>query len=191
MESLIRNKIRAGVFTEELVITTFQKHIAPLKQHTVTVLALAEALLESSEDIVVIFAKQVYSSAFSKLGSYCQQEVVGDLVAKVGAGGGGIITRGAIDVLDELSVQHSEILAKYGLFVTAVLDHMEGMLLGQVRKVMSILARLAWSVGGYGGGGVIQDDLNIVIKKQIDSSHVVLKRMSVVGAVVAVHRPWL
>ena len=51
---------------------------------------------------------------------------------------------------------------------------------------MSILARLAWSVGGNGGGGVIQDDLNIVIKKQIDSSHVVLKRMSVVGAVVAV-----
>ena len=41
--------------------------------------------------------------------------------------------------LDELSEQHSEILAKYGLFVTAVLDHMEGMLLGQV----SILARLA------------------------------------------------
>ena len=66
VESLIRNKIRA----EELVITTFQKHIAPLKQHTVTVLALAEALLESSEDIVVIFAKQMYSSDLSKLRSY-------------------------------------------------------------------------------------------------------------------------
>ena len=108
VESLIRNKIRAGVFTEELVITTFQKHIAPLKQHTVTVLALAEALLESSEDIVVIFAKQMYSSAFSKLGSYCQQEVMRDLVAKVGVGGGGGgITRGAIDVLYELSEHHS------------------------------------------------------------------------------------
>ena len=104
VESLIRNKIRAGVFTEELVITTFQKHIAPLKQHTATVLAMAKTLLESSEDIVVIFAKQMYTSAFSKLGSYCQQEVVGDLVAKVGVGGGGGgITRGAIDVLDELS----------------------------------------------------------------------------------------
>ena len=51
---------------------------------------------------------------------------------------------------------------------------------------MSILARLAWSLGGYGGGGVIQDDLNIVIKKQIDRSHVVLKRIGVVGVVVAV-----
>ena len=72
VESLIRNKIRAGVFTEELVITTFQKHIASLKQHTATVLAMAKTLLESSEDIVVIFAKEMYSSAFSKLGSYCQ-----------------------------------------------------------------------------------------------------------------------
>ena len=60
MESLIRNKIRADVFTEKLVITTFQKYITHLKQHTVTV--LAEALLESSEDIVVIFAKQMYNS---------------------------------------------------------------------------------------------------------------------------------
>ena len=55
---------------------------------------------------------------------------------------------------------------------------------GQVRKVMSILARLPSSVGG--NGGVIQDDPNIVIKKQIASSHVVLKRVGVVGAVVGV-----
>ena len=78
-----------------------------------------------------------------------------------------------------MSEHHSEILAKYGLFVTAVLDHMEGMLMGQVRKVMSILARLAWRIGGI--GGVIQDDLNIVIKKQINSSHVALEHMGVVG----------
>ena len=50
---------------------------------------------------------------------------------------------GIINVMDELSEHNSE-LAKYGLFETAILDHMEGMELWQVRKVMSILARLAW-----------------------------------------------
>ena len=35
-------------------------------------------------------------------------------------------------------------------------------------------------------GGVIQDDITIVIKKQIDSSHLTLKRMGVIGAVVVV-----
>ena len=133
VESIIRNKVRAGLFTEEeLVTSTFQKHIAPLEQHMVAALALAEALLESSEDIVVSFAKEIYSSAFSKLGAFCQQEVVGDLVAKVGAGGGGVITRGAVNVLVELSEHHSALLAKYGLFVTAILDHMEWMELWQV-----------------------------------------------------------
>ena len=67
--------------------------------------------------------------------------------------------------LDELSEQHIE----YGLFVTAGLDHMEGMLLGQVRKVISILVSLALRVGGNGGCGDIQDDLNIVNKKRQQS----------------------
>ena len=62
VESIIRNKIRAGLFTEELVSSTFQKHIAPLKQHMVPVLALAEALLECSRDIVVSVAREIYSS---------------------------------------------------------------------------------------------------------------------------------
>ena len=53
--------------------------------------------------------------------------------------------------------------------------------MGQVRKVMSILARLAWRVRGNGGGGVIQDNLNIVIKKQINSIYVALEHMGAVG----------
>ena len=67
-----QNHATTALHLQKMVITTYQKHIAPLEQHTVTVtvLALAEALLESSKDIVVIFAKQMYSSDFSKLRSY-------------------------------------------------------------------------------------------------------------------------
>merc|ERR1719392_62473 len=61
---------------------------------------------------------------------------------------------------------------------------MEGMGLGQVRKVMSILARLSWIVGIDGGG--MQDEIVIVIKKKMDSSHLTLKRMGVIGTVVVV-----
>ena len=65
-----QNHATTALHLQKMVITTYQKHIVPLEQHTVTVLALAEALLESSKDIVVIFAKQMYSSDFSKLRSY-------------------------------------------------------------------------------------------------------------------------
>ena len=73
MESIIRNKIRAGLFNKELVPSTFQKHITPLKLHMVTMLALAEALLECSGDVVVSVAREIYSFAFSKLATFCQQ----------------------------------------------------------------------------------------------------------------------
>ena len=73
VESIIRNKIRAGLFNKELVPSTFQKHITPLKLHMVTMLALAEALLECSGDVVVSVAREIYSFAFSKLATFCQQ----------------------------------------------------------------------------------------------------------------------
>jgi len=38
VESIVRNKIRAGLFTEQLVVSTFQQHTAPLKQHMLAVL---------------------------------------------------------------------------------------------------------------------------------------------------------
>ena len=45
-------------------------------------MALAKSLLECSKDIRVSFAREI----FSKLGAFCQQEVVGDLVARRGGG---------------------------------------------------------------------------------------------------------
>ena len=65
VESLIKNKIRAGIFTEDLVISTFQKHMAPLKQHTVPVLGLAESLLECSVDIVACIASRRWLGTWS------------------------------------------------------------------------------------------------------------------------------
>merc|ERR550519_256121 len=61
------------------------------------------------------------------------------------------------------------------------------MTLSQVRQIMGILASLAWRPGqGENVGGVVQDDLHIVIRKQLDSGNSVYKRMGVVGAVTAV-----
>ena len=58
-------------------------------------MALAKFLLECSKDIRVSFAREI----FSKLGAFCQQWLVGDLVAR----------RGGVYVLDELSEYHSEL----------------------------------------------------------------------------------
>ena len=53
---------------------------------------------------------------------------------------------------------------------------------------MRILATLAWRPGQAEGSssGVVQDDLHIVIRKQLDNSNSLYKRMGVVGAVTAI-----
>ena len=75
-------------------------------------------------------------------------------------------------MLDELSEHHSELLAKYGLFVTAILDHMEGMELWQVRKVMSILARLTWRGWGERRNMMLEELFKMILELSLRSSHV-------------------
>ena len=92
MESIIMNKIRAGI---ELATSTFQKHIASLKQHMVVLLALA--LTKCCEDLLVSFAREMYSSFY--------QQVVGGLVARAGWAqeAGGPSPRGLDNAMGELS----------------------------------------------------------------------------------------
>ena len=57
-------------------------------------------------------------------------QVVADLVSKVGCGGP--LTSGALTVLGHLAEEHAEKLASYALFVSAVLEYLDNMSLGQV-----------------------------------------------------------
>jgi len=184
VESLLRNKVRAGVFMGALIKDAFRYHIKSIGARFPALLDLSEVLLLSSEGVIVSFAREIYSHAFGHLDPFCQQEIVSDMVSKVGIGGGGDVTVAALGVLSQLAEERCDILAKYGIFISAVLDFMDRLELSQVKVIMSVLATVAW--GTQTREGNLENDLVIIIKKQINSANNCLRRIGIVGAVSAI-----
>ena len=70
--------------------------------------------------------------------------------------------------------------------ITAMMDFTDNMNLGQFRQLMHILCTLAWQSDTVESSGSLQNEINIMIKKQLCSKSPVLKKMGVIGVVNAV-----
>ena len=162
----------------------FQKHATPLRQNFDSLMAVAEALMQSNEPALSLMATRLHCAMFLNLDRYYQQEIICDLVMKIGAGGSSTLRPTALTTLETLAFKHTAALCPYSLFTASVLDHIETMSLEEVRRVMDILSRLAFSSHTTSSG--LRDDLHIVVRKQISSGKIALKRMGVVGAVAIV-----
>uniref|UniRef100_A0A4W3JNB8 FA complementation group D2 n=1 Tax=Callorhinchus milii TaxID=7868 RepID=A0A4W3JNB8_CALMI len=183
VEKLLRNKVRLGNIRNQLLQVAFKSHATVVREYFPTILSLAQTLLRSTDPSVVSFACEMYKLAFRTFDSYCQQEVVGALVTHVCSG----FTAEADVSLDALLdlVSHSlSAMAVYAVFVKGILDYMDNLSIQQIRKLFYILSSLAFSKGQEGSH--IQDDMHIVIRKQLSSTISKYKRIGIIGAVMMI-----
>ena len=180
VEAMLKSKIRNGILTEDMIVSTFEKHQTFLKQWMSHLLDLADILITSPDKTISGGAgKQFFVSAFLSLGENCQREIVAQLVSLVSR------TDTALCVLAELSRERGEMLARYGWYLVGLLDQIsETTDIGKVRNIIGILARLAWRKGTSTAGQQIRDDIVIFVKKQVQSGMLQYKRMGVVGGIV-------
>ncbi|KAJ8301396.1 hypothetical protein KUTeg_020383 [Tegillarca granosa] len=151
VESLFRNKIRSGGITEVLIQAAFGSHSEVMRDYFPSILSLAETLLRSPEPAVTYIACAMYKNAFTSFDTFCQQEIVGTLVTHIGSGFESEIDS-SLDILVELGV----------------LDYLDNLSVTQIRKLYSILSVLAFR--NPQDGGLIQDDLHIIIRKQLSNN---------------------
>ncbi|CAH1783101.1 unnamed protein product [Owenia fusiformis] len=183
VESLLRNKVRKGAITEMLLQVTFGGHAEVLRDYFPSILHLAEVLLRSPEPQVSSFAGSMYKHAFSSFDSYCQQEIVGQLVTHIGSGMTAEVDA-SLAILADLVNTNLQRMAPFAIFVKGVLDYLDNLSMSQIRKLYSMLSMLAFQPGEE--GGLIQDDLHIVIRKQLSNNNTRYKRMGIIGALMVV-----
>lgn len=189
VENILKSKIRNGLLTEALFAQTVVDYTSVIKKYFSNLVSICDTLLRSQESIISNFAIAMYRETFVSFVSgdaYYQQEIVGDLISKVGTGGGGIITDGALRALENLAERHSRELVAFTPMITAMMDFTENMNLGQFRQLMHILCTLAWQAEAGESGSSLQNEVNIMMRKQLCSRSPIIKKMGVIGAVNAV-----
>lgn len=181
LERVLKNKIQTGCFEEELLDGTFVIHHLVLRDIFPSILALAQTLLHSTEQSITLFGSLLYKYAFKFFDSYCQQEVVGALVTHVCNGNEAEVDI-ALDVLLELVDKSPSAMRHKAVFLKSILDYLENMTPPQIRKLFYILSSLAFYKQKETSNH-IQDDLHLVIRKQLSSTIFKYKLIGIIGAV--------
>ncbi|XP_036008013.1 Fanconi anemia group D2 protein [Fundulus heteroclitus] len=182
-ERVLKLKVRSGLIPEALLQKTFRGYSQVMRGYFPSILALAQSLLRSPDPCVVPFGGHMYRHSFSVFDSYCQQEVVGSLVTHVCSGVGGEVDV-ALELLCSLVMEKPSEMALYAVFVKGILDYMDNLTPQQIRRLFHLLSTLAF--GQRQQGSHIQDDMHIVIRKQLSSTVPKYKRIGIIGAVMVV-----
>ncbi|KAM5148348.1 Fanconi anemia group D2 protein [Mantella aurantiaca] len=178
VERVLRNKIRCDFITSRLLQNAFSRHVPVLMVYFPSILSLAQTLLRSAEPEVTSFSSHLYKLAFSAFDRYCQQELIATLVTHVCSGYSDEVDS-ALDIITDLISNNSTAVALYAVFIKGILDYLDNLNAQQIRKLFQILCMLAFIHEGVH----IQDEMHIVIRKQLSSTVLKYKRIGVIGAV--------
>ncbi|CAN9511696.1 unnamed protein product [Ophioblennius macclurei] len=182
-ERVLKAKVRTGLIQEALLQKTFRDFAQVMRGQFPSILALSQSLLRSADPCVAPFGAQMYRHSFAAFDSYCHQEVVGSLVTHVCSGVGGEVDM-ALELLCGLVHEKPSEMALYAVFAKGILDYMDNLSPQQIRRLFQFLSRLAF--GQHQQGSHIQDDMHIVIRKQLSSTVPKYKRIGIIGAVMIV-----
>ena len=95
----------------------------------------------------------------------------------------------ALDVLAALVETRRAEMDRFAVLIKGVLDYLEHLSVGQIRRLYSILSVLAFHDPETGGGGSgVQDEMHTLIRKQLSHMEAKYRRMGVVGAVMIIQQ---
>ncbi|XP_015262873.1 PREDICTED: Fanconi anemia group D2 protein [Gekko japonicus] len=183
IERVLRNKIRSGCMQEQLLQNAFRHHSQVMRDLFPAILSVAEIFLHAVDPCVVSFGSCMYKQAYATFDSYCQQEIIGALVTHA-CGGNDVEVDVSLDVLVDLVSEHTSSVVPYAVFLKSILDYVDNLSPQQIRKLFHILSSLAFSQEPRSSH--IQDDMHMVIRKQLSSTITKYKCTGIIGAVTMV-----
>uniref|UniRef100_A0A670Z3A2 FA complementation group D2 n=1 Tax=Pseudonaja textilis TaxID=8673 RepID=A0A670Z3A2_PSETE len=183
IERLLKSKIQSGCLREQLLQNAFRYHSLVMRDLFPAILSVAESFVNSVDPCVISFGSCMYKQAFTAFDSYCQQEIVGALVTHI-CGGNKVEVDISLDTLTDLVSAHTSSVVSYVVFLKSTLDYMDNLGPQQIRKLFHILSMLAFIQGHRNSH--IQDDMHMVIRKQLSSTIPKYKRIGIIGAVTMV-----
>lgn len=183
-ESILRKKIQNNLIGENLIKSALVNHSVALKEYVTCIISLAEAFLRSNDSSLMHSASDLYSLTFKLCkDNVHKQDIIGSLVTHVGSGTS-IEIDAALSILESLVEEDALSLVPYSVFIKGIIDYIFNLEDKQVRKVFHIFSCLSSvKLSDRRSNSTINDELFIVLRKQISSGFIQFKKVGIIGAV--------
>ncbi|GAB6024870.1 Fanconi anemia group D2 protein [Chamberlinius hualienensis] len=180
-EQVVVSCIRKGLLTEKILEVAFQCHPQICIEYFKSVKHLGEMLVKKSEIVLRNFGGLVYHLSFSQLNDNAiAHQVIMNLIPHVRSGIASEIDE-ALDTLLNLAKTNKKILS-FGVYLKSLLDYIGTMSLPHVRKIYDVLGHVIHNRFSS-TDKPLEDDLYIIVRKQLSNSNPSYRLMGVVGAV--------
>eukprot|EP00049_Salpingoeca_infusionum_P013195 m.246523 g.246523 ORF g.246523 m.246523 type:complete len:1460 (+) comp15380_c0_seq2:92-4471(+) len=179
--ALLVRKTKSRAFPTKMWIELISKHNAAVKPFFQSLIAIADALMRANDLNCQQAASEIYRTAFQYFDVYCRQEVVGCLLTHIG-GGVQAEVNNAMEILQSLSVSHTEQLSRFLVFLKGTLDYLKNLSVHHIRLLFSILTRLE----GDTVDGIVSDEVYILIRKMLGHTSLQYRKIGVVASITAI-----
>ncbi|XP_071548151.1 Fanconi anemia group D2 protein-like isoform X1 [Panulirus ornatus] len=181
IESIFRNKIRTGLFSDTILEKIFTNHGTVLKENFEPLKKMASLLVRSSEPLISQTGAFLYRLCFLHLDGYQRQEIVLALLKHLGDNF--VVRLAALSLLSSLAHEHTAALSKFTIFLKGSLDMVDELRMGEVKRLLDVVSLLVYSDSSY---AALQDELVILVRKQLSHSDLKYKLIGVLNAALAV-----
>lgn len=188
-EAIFLKKVKRGDFSARLLRQVFHNHARAVRPYFDGLSLIAEHLMRTmapptsaasghgSMSATQAVARTIFIESFQRFDRYCQQEVIGTLVAHVGSGNVSEID-GALAVLQTLVTTCPEKVYSFYIMIKGILDYIDNLAMEHVRVLFRLLCILGISQSDSTSES---DELHIFIRKMVSKATLVEMRVGIVG----------
>lgn len=187
VESIFKKKIKNLQFKSTLIETTLQKYLAPqlLKEYIKSIQEISTFLLRlHNEPLYLEFAKVFYTVTFSHKYADKQQrqQILSSLILLTG-NRDGKKSIPALSILEMIGEQNIELLQPHTMQLMILLDEIEETNLSEVKQMFDLLCRLIYGPKANESMNVFQNDIHMIVRKQLSSLNKFGKYRGIIAAV--------
>lgn len=182
IESIIRRRVKCEQITIGLLNKTRKPIPAVLAQYTDTILQMVYNFIRDKSILVKKFAKHACIVAFG-IDDCDRKKIISKLVEIACDKTESDLPTLSLEVLNDIRNTYTDKMQSCGLLLLPLLDRITDFDLSQYRMVMELLCSIAYPSADYSDCQIIQDHIDMLVKKQILSATSIIKMKGIIGMV--------
>ncbi|KAM7362212.1 fancd2 [Cochliomyia hominivorax] len=180
LENVLRRHIRQ--LSTSIVQEIRNKYSPILEEHWHILMQLINLYLRDKHKIVVDFARTCCGTFF-EISEPVQKSILKKLLELTCEKSNQNTTNFALQMLRDLWQLYPKIIHNWGMLLLPFLDHIHEMSLSQTRIVMELISSIAYPAPNIDECTTLQDQIDMLVKKQIINRHLFVKKQGIIGAV--------